>query len=179
MTNVPRKRPRGKRCEPPALEHVDAEFGPMMKALPSDRHRAFIQALYQLKPGYGAATRAARLAGFGTATSSADSMAVIGHRLMHDERILRAVAEEDQKRIRATAPRAIRALEALIEDPKSKDHARGIAMVLDRVHPAEAISTVRLTHDVTPEFRSTAEVMARIAELSAKFGIGAKVIDHE
>src|SRR5258705_133980 len=118
----------------------------MMKALPTDRHRAFVRALYQIRPGHGAGVKAAKLAWWGQPLSSAASMATIGSRLMHDERILAAIFEEDQKRIRASAPRAISALSALVENPKHKDHARGIAMVLDRVHPVEMHSVVKVEH---------------------------------
>lgn len=142
-----------------------------MLALPSDRHRAFVRALYQVKPGHGAFVKAAKLAGFGTATSSPASMATIASRLAHDERVLEAIAEEDQKRIRASAPRAIGALSRLIEDPRHKDHARGIAMVLDRVHPVETVHNVKVQHDAAPALRATAEVLARIASLAARAGI--------
>jgi hypothetical protein len=73
--------------------------------------------LYGLKPGYGAHVRAAKLAGFGTAASTPGSWAVIACKLPHDEKILAAIHEEDQRRIRSAAPRAIRALTNMIEDP--------------------------------------------------------------
>jgi hypothetical protein len=172
----------GERRQLAPLEPVDAQDGPMMTALPNDRHRAFVRALYQVKPGHGAHVKAAKLAGFGTPTSTPQSMATIASRLAHDERVLAAIREEDEKRIRSSVPRAIAALSALIENPKSKDHARGIAMVLDRVHPAETVSTVKVQHDATPAFKDTAEVMARIAELAAKFNVklpAPSVIDGE
>jgi phage terminase small subunit len=140
-----------------------------MQALPSDRHRAFVRALYTVRPGHGAAVKAAKIAGFGTAESSASSMATIASRLKHDERILEAIEEEDKKYIRASAPRAISALSRLIEDPKHKDHARGIGMVLERVHPVEQVHNVKHSHDVTPAFQNTAQIMARMAELAAKY----------
>src|SRR5437764_11199594 len=92
------------------LEPVEAEDGPAMKALSSDRHRAFVRALYQVKPGHGAHVKAAKLAGFGCLSSSPQSMATIASRLAHDERVLAAIREEDEKRIRSSAPRAISAL---------------------------------------------------------------------
>ena len=171
MTRAVANKTRGPRRELALLEPIDAQDGPAMKALPSDRHRAFVRALYQVKPGHGANVKAARLAGFGTETSTPQSMATIASRLSHDERVLAALHEEDQKRIRASAPRAIRALESLIEDPTSRDHARGIAMVLDRVHPVETVHNVRVNHDATPALRATAEVMQRISDLAAKVGI--------
>jgi hypothetical protein len=171
LTAPTTKRPRGKRRELAPLEPVDAQDGPAMKALPSDRHRAYVRALYTVRPGHGARVKAAKLAGFGTPTSTPQSMATIASRLSHDERVLAAIAEEDQKYIRSSAPRAISALSRLIETPSHKDHARGIAMVLDRVHPAENVSTLKVRHDATPDFKETAEVLARIAELAAKFAV--------
>jgi|tagenome__1003787_1003787.scaffolds.fasta_scaffold20906038_1 hypothetical protein len=44
-------------------------------------------------------------------------------------------------------------------------------MVLDRVMPTETVHNVKLNHDVTPAFQETAQIMARMAELAAKFGV--------
>ena len=161
------------------LETID---GPRMLALPTDRHRDFVRGLYQVKPGHGSASKAARLAGWGTEYSTAQSIASIASRLMHDERVLDAIHEMDQKMIRGVAPRAIGALSRLVEDPKHRDHARGIAMVLDRVHPAETQHTMKVQHDVTPGLKETAEVMERIAALAQKFGVSLPapvIIDNE
>jgi hypothetical protein len=141
-----------------AGDDTGAEWGPAMKALRSDRHRAFVLALYQVPPGYGSYVRAAKLSGFGTSKSSSHSWSAIATRLAHDERILAALYEEDQKRIRASAPRAIRALQHLIEDPDHKDHARGISMVLDRVHPAETRHTVDVVHRVDHDSEAVAQL---------------------
>lgn len=182
MATTRTKQTRGKRRDLAPLEPVDAQDGPAMAALPSDRHRAFVRALYQVKPGHGANVKAAKLAGFGSPTSTAGSMATIASRLAHDERVLAAIREEDEKRIRSSAPRAISALSRLIETPSHKDHARGIAMVLDRVHPAETQHTVKVEHSATPDFKETAQVLARIAELAAKFSVklpSPSIIDGE
>jgi phage terminase small subunit len=145
-----------------------------MAALLSDRHRAFVLALYQVKPGYGAHVKAAKLAGFGTSTSSAKSWSVIASRLAHDSAIQAALHEEDQRRIRAAAPRAVRALAGLIEDPGHRDHARGIAMVLDRVHPVEVRHHVDHQHQHDHHHRHSLtadEITARILALAAKVGV--------
>ena len=167
----PPKRKRAKRRELAPLEPIDAQDGPKMKALPSDRHRAFVRAMYQVKPGHGAAVRAAKLAGFGTPESSPQSMATIASRLTHDQRVQEAFAEEDQLYIRASAPRAIRSLSALIENPNSKDHARGIAMVLDRVHPMETVHNVKVEHQAASSMKATAEVFERIMALAARANV--------
>jgi hypothetical protein len=170
MTAAP-KRPRGERRELAPLETIDAVDGPMMRALPTDRHRAFVRALYQVKPGHGMYVKAAKLAGFGSPTSTPQSMATIASRLKSDERVMAAISEEDQKYIRGAAPRALRALDRLVDTPNHKDHARGIAMVLDRVHPAETQHTVKVEHEVGPSLGATAEVLARIAALALRAGI--------
>jgi hypothetical protein len=165
------KRPRGERRELAPLDPVDAQDGPAMKALPTPRHRAFVRALYQVKPGHGMYVKAAKLAGFGAPTSTPQSMATIASRLKSDERVIAAISEEDQKHIRGAAPRALRALDRLIDNPNHKDHARGIAMVLDRVHPAETQHTVKVQHDATPALVATAAVLARINDLARRAGI--------
>jgi hypothetical protein len=44
-------------------------------------------------------------------------------------------------------------------------------MVLDRTMPLETIHNVQVKHDVTADFKETAEVMERIAALAAKFSV--------
>jgi hypothetical protein len=112
------KRPRSKRRELAPLEPVDAQDGPKMMALPTDRHRAFVRAMYQVKPGHGAAVKAAKLAGFGTPESTPQSMATIASRLTHDPRVQEAFAEHDQLYIRAK--RAARYPRLVITDRKSE-----------------------------------------------------------
>src|SRR5260370_41440669 len=105
--------PKRKRRELAPLEPIDAQDGPAMLSLRTDRHRAFVRALYTVRPGHGARVKAAKLAGFGCPTSSPQSMATIASRLSHDERVLAAIAEEDLKFVRSSAPRAIGALSRL------------------------------------------------------------------
>jgi hypothetical protein len=178
---VPQRKPRrrkpqrvfNKLAEPlPVVDGTD--WGPAMKALPSDRHRAFVLALYQIKPGYGAHVRAAQIAGFGTSTSSSKSWSVIASRLAHDERVLAALHEEDQKRIRASAPRAVRALAHLIEDPDHRDHARAIGMVLDRVHPIETTHHVKVDH--SHKIVATEQVLERIRQLALAAGLNPQAL---
>jgi hypothetical protein len=169
------KRPRGKRRELTPLVPIDAKDGPKMQALPSDRHRAFVRALYTVKPGHGANVKAAKLAGFGCPDSSPQSMATIASRLAHDERIIEAIAEENEKYIRSSAPRAVLALSNLIENPQAKDHARGIAMVLDRTNPVELSVKHKHEHEASASLLSAAEVFSRIMELAAQANIPAMI----
>jgi phage terminase small subunit len=133
-------------------------WGPAMLALPSDRHRRFVLALYEIEPGWGCNAKAARIAGFGTTTSSIQSMASIGCRLAHDEKILAAIAEQDKLRIRASAPRAIRALQHVVENPDHRDHIRAVGMVLDRAHPLQTHHTVDVVHRVDHDAEAIAQL---------------------
>jgi hypothetical protein len=145
-------------------------WGPAMAALPSDRHRAFVLALFEVKPGYGANVAAAKLAGFGKPTSTAKTMSVIACRPGHDPRILDAMHETGLKIIRNSAPGAIRALNKMIANPRHKDHARAVAAVLDRHYPIESVHRVEVDHRYNVEV-PTAEVLARIAELARAAGL--------
>jgi phage terminase small subunit len=148
----------------------EPEWGPAMKAL-NEKQRRFVLALYQVKPGHGAQVRAARLAGYGTPNSSAASWAALASRLIHDEKIQAALREHDQKVLRAAAPRALRALHGMVEDPDHKDHARAVGMVLDRTHPVETVHHVRSEqrHVVV----ASEEVLARIRAIAGAVGLDA------
>ena len=141
----------------------EPEYGPAMKALPRDQWRAFVLALFLVKPGHGTHTAAARMAGFGKAdgTSTPETMAVIAHRIVSDDRVQLAIQEEAKKRLRGASPAAISALLQLIADPTHKDHARGIAMVLDRATPVETTHNVQVTHThITQDESDVAELRA-------------------
>jgi hypothetical protein len=171
MDETHRKRPKGKSRELAALEPVSAKLGPKMLALP-ERQQQFVIALFTtVRPGFGAASKAARVAGFGTPTSSPQSIATISSRLMNDERVLDGMREYGERFIRSTAPAAIRAMHKLILTPSHKDHGRAVGMLLDRIHPLETVSTLNVRHDATPAFKATAEVLERIAVLAARAGI--------
>jgi hypothetical protein len=88
---------------------------------------------------------------------------VIASGLKHNPLEQAAIHEEDQKRIRASAPRAIRALMHLIEEPEHKGHERAIQMVMDRVHPAEQ----RHVHEVHHHVDHDAEAIAHLRMLKS------------
>jgi hypothetical protein len=114
------------------------QLGEAMNALPNNRWRNFVEFLLLEKPGHGAQTNAARRAGFGRVNTSPLTMARISTRLMHDPRIQAAIAEESRKMLRAGAPDAVKAVNAGIRNPEHKDHAKFVAMVLDRTDPTES-----------------------------------------
>lgn len=123
-----------------------ADMGPEMAALPNDKWRAFVLAMFQVAPGRGSLTASARLAGFGTAESTPQTMAVIAHRIAHDPRTLAAIKAEGWKRIHVGSPDAINALFAMVQNPFSKHHFQAVELLMNRVYPSQTTHNVNVTH---------------------------------
>jgi phage terminase small subunit len=143
------------------------QLGPAMQALPNNRWRAFIEFYLLEPPGRGAPTNAARRAGFGHARTTPLNMARISSRLMHDDRIIAAIAEESRKMLRAGAPEAVKALLSLVRDAEHKDHARGIAMVLARTDPEVQRTDMQVTHRVVDSDQEALEELRAARALGA------------
>jgi hypothetical protein len=143
------------------------QLGPAMRALPNDRWRAFVE-FYLLdtctnghKNNYGAMAGAARKAGFGNPKTKPRAMAHIAWRLMRDERMIAAVAEESRKLLRSGAPEAVKAVKNGVRDPTHKDHARFVAMVLDRADPITSHQHIEVVHKhVDPDQEALEELRA-------------------
>ena len=167
MTQAPTNRRRKQRkgvpnkLDPALAEALagdgTAEWGPCMKALSRPAQSIRACAVHDPARLWGECARR-QTRRIRNIKEHAKSWSVIAARFAHDEKVLAALHEEDQKRIRASAPRAIRALQHLIEDPEHKDHARGIGMVLDRVHPAETRHTVDVVHHVDHDAEAIAQL---------------------
>ena len=142
------------------------EDGESLAALPSDKWRSFCFHYLMQAPRHGAATSAARAAGFGTPTTRPIVMARYAHRLLQDPRIQRALMDESKKMLRAHAPEAVNALLAIVRDVRHKDHVRGVQMLLDRTDSVELHSTVH--HQV--EVNHTDEALRELAFLK-KHGV--------
>ena len=143
------------------------ELGPAMKALPNDRWRAFVRALVTDTKGYGAITRAARAAGFGKATTRPSSLSKQAHDLSRDDRIIAAIAEETRKVIRVGHPEAVAALFSMVRDPAHRNHARAVAMVIDRCDPVVTKHFVDVTHHHEDPDRVALEELKALRQLGA------------
>jgi hypothetical protein len=164
------KTPKAKRQDDLApLEPVDGSYGPAMAAL-NDKQRLFVRGLFELPGGkHGAATRAARAAKYGTSTSSPASFASIASRLGADPRIQEAISEVSRQYVTTLGPLAVRALKNLLVTPSHREHGRALGLTMERVAPQQSTHTIAVRHDATPAFQNTAQVMARMAELAAKY----------
>jgi hypothetical protein len=153
-------------------------FGPKMQALSNDWRRRFVVHLFDEnapRKGDGLMLYAARAAGFGNGqgTTSDKSYSVIAARLASDPAVRAAIAEYSQAIVRIISPEAIKAVRALIRDPKARDHMRAVAAVLDRVDPIETTHTVHVEDYRPPDPAATAAVLRRIAELARAAGMPA------
>jgi hypothetical protein len=143
------------------------QLGPAMRALPNDRWRSFVE-FYVLgtfrnihKDSYGAQARAARAAGYGGPRTTPGALAQIAWNLMRDDRMIAAIAEESRKLLRAGAPEAVKAVQNGIRNPNHKDHAKFVAMALDRCDPIESRQIVEVTHrNIDPDQEALEELRA-------------------
>jgi hypothetical protein len=168
MTTTPRK-PKEKR-EVAELEPAEAKLGPKMLGL-TLKQRNFVIALFAVRQGRGAAVRAARAAGFGNPGSSPASMATISSRLMHTDAIIEGMREYGEQFLRGAAPAALLALQKLILTPSHKGHERAVTGLVQRLYPTETQYTVKVEHTASSSMKATAEVFARIMDLSARANV--------
>ena len=122
------------------LDTIDPpESGPKMLALPNDRWRNFVVALFdEDAPQHGRLLYAIRKAGFGTPTSSTKSLSVQANRIRHDERTKAAVAEYSIAAVRSgLAPDVVRGIRNVVNDPRHRDHAREF---WPRLRPARPVA---------------------------------------
>jgi hypothetical protein len=155
-----------------AVTETNIEDGPAMKALANDKQRAFVRGLFEAPKKDGAVIWAARVAGYGTDTSTNKVLSTIGARLHTSEPIQRAIAEYSQRMLRGLSPTAIKSLENLLGNPEHKDHARGIAMVLDRSDPIETTHNLVVNHRSEQQLvAATKEVIERIHALAKRVGL--------
>jgi phage terminase small subunit len=147
-----------------------ATYGPAMAALSNNRQRAFVSHFIIT----GVAAQAARKAGYGVAGSSNMTLGQVGYRLLQDDRIQAAIAEESRKYLRAAAPAAVRLLHRVIDDPQAKDQdrLRAADAVLTRSDPVTSSQIIAVQHEHRHRHELTADqVTARILELAGRVGV--------
>ena len=160
------------------------EWGPKMQALSNDRRRAFVCALYDEQApmkGDGLLIYAAKKAGYGNkeGTSTNEALGVIGARLVQDESVHDAIAEYSRNLVRVISPEAVRAVRNLIRNPKAKDHAHAVGMILDRIAPVETTHTVKVEDNRPPSREAMERVLARIDELAVRAGVMLPAIEAD
>jgi hypothetical protein len=124
------------------------EWGPKMLALPNDRWRNFVAALFDdeaPRKGDGLLLFAARKVGIGTPTSTAKSLGVQADRICYDKRTQEAIAEYSIAAVRSgLAPDVVKGIRNVVNDPRHRDHAKILALVYDRLDPLHTLHTVKV-----------------------------------
>lgn len=155
-------------------------LGPAMSAL-TDKQRLYVIALFEAPKSHGALTFAAKRAGYGTPTSSRQSLSQMAHALNADPKIQLAIAEVSQQYITVLGPHAVRALKKLLDDPKARDHGRALGIVMDRVSPVQSTAVVEFKGEVKLSAGEASAVLERIEQLARKFMVALpapKIIEH-
>jgi hypothetical protein len=164
---------------PSKFHKVDyGEMGPAMKRLPNDRWRAFVtNYVTDPTPGLGQATRAHKAA-FPKANGA--TARNHSHHMMHDARVIAAIAEEGKRFLRAFYPVAQARLFQIIIDPNPASLpsvVRAIGMILDRCDPVETKQVIDVTHTHVDasvvelqQYRACKAMGADQARLEAIFG---------
>jgi hypothetical protein len=159
----------------------DTRLGPAMAVL-NERQKAFVRALFEAPRSHGSGVFAARAAGYGTSTSSRQSLASIAYALNCDPRIQAAISELSRQYLTVLGPSAVRAMRKVLDKPNHRDFGRVLGIVMDRVSPVESTAIVKVEGEVKLSSRETEQVMKRIEELTAKFMVALpapKVIEHQ
>jgi hypothetical protein len=153
-----------------ARREPEPEYGPAMKALPNARWRAFVEFYLLGTPSregmFSNQAAAARRAGFGKPRSTPRAMAHMGWRLMQDQRIVEAVAEEAKKLLRSGHPEAVNALKNMIRNPDHPSHARAVGMMLDRCDPVESRQQIEVTHKIIDPDQEALEELKALRALN-------------
>src|ERR1019366_4898977 len=119
----------------------------------------------------GLGVTAVKMAGYGTPSSSRQSLAQLAYQLNCDPKIQAAIAEISQQNLTLLGPLALRALEKLLNNPLHRDHGRALGIVVAHVAPQAHILNVKHEHEIGPNAMETAQILQRIAVLSAKFSV--------
>jgi hypothetical protein len=81
--------------------------------------------------------------------------------MAHDEKVIAAIAEESKKILHVAYPEGANALVNLIRDPEHREHGRAIALLMDRVFPAETRHNIEVVHKtIDPDIEAIEELRA-------------------
>lgn len=126
----------------------EVELGPKMLAL-TERERKFVW-FYLLglsENGRANATEAARQAGYADPGRESSAIRVRSHALMHSDRVRGALREVAERHFEGLVLESVLAAQALIANPKHRDHARMVTSVLSSLGFGE-VSRVRVEGEI-------------------------------
>lgn len=137
------------------------DYGPAMLEL-TEPQRMFV--LHYANSGGRNAAEAARLAGYG---NSAESQAVSASRMLRQPRILAALREVADRRLKSGAILAASAIVEIANDPLHRDRFKAANELLNRAGlVVEGISRV-----IVEDHRTVEEIERRVRDLAVRVGI--------
>jgi len=143
--NVGRTRPRNARTDRNAARVCSCAYDRAARLRDADPRRA----------GYGKESKPATLSKH-------------AHDLSRNPKIIEAINEEAKKVTRGAGhAEALAALFNMVRDPMHKDHARAVAMIMDRVHPTESKHSIDVTYRTVDPDREALEEMKAARQLGA------------
>lgn len=141
-------------------------LGPAMLAI-LPQQRAFVYAL--VETGGQDNTKAAALAGYG---GTPGSTRVQAHRLAHDPKVLDAIREVADERLRSGAILGAEVLIEIAKDPTHKDRFRSAVELMNR---AGMLVATRIEHRVVHQ-HDDAALIARVQELAKTLDMDPKLL---
>jgi phage terminase small subunit len=140
------------------------DFGAMgvaMRALPNDKWRNFVRH-YVLDYEHGAPGRAYIAAGYNPSPKNAH---VDAWKLLQDERIIAAIAEEAKKVLRAAHPAAVKVIHEIMADKDHKDRLKAATALLERADPATTSHHIDVVHKTIDPNQEALENLAALRKL--------------
>jgi phage terminase small subunit len=140
------------------------DFGSMgaaMHGLPNDKMRAFVRH-YVLDYEHGAPARAYLAAGYSPSPKNAH---VDAWKLLQDERIIAAIAEEAKKVLRAAHPAAVKVIYEIMADKDHKDRLKAATALLERADPATTSHHIDVLHRTVDPDQEALENLAALRKL--------------
>ncbi len=139
----------------PLLPIPRKDLGPAMLALPNDQWRAACIARFEVRTN----SEAMRLAGYGE-DCQPNSVKRHAFNVFHDPRMLAALHEVGEKRLKEGVPDAIAAVFEIIGDREHKDRLSAARILLDRAHPVESLSRLVVEHKIDYQAQALDELRA-------------------
>lgn len=143
-------------------------LGPAMTAL-EPKQRAFVLAL--VDTGGQDATKAARMAGYGG--ENPQSVRVTAHRLTHDAKVLEAIREVADSRIRSEA---LMAMEVIVEIAKDVTHKDRFAAAKEIANRSGLMVVNKVEHAHVHRTEDEDEKIKRIIQLAKGLGVDPRTL---
>jgi hypothetical protein len=137
------------------------------------REQLFIAKYEEYGGGRGAGTKAAISAGY-----KENSAHVMACRLLQREPVRHEIEKRQKARLRTLVPKAVDALEQILDTPEHKDRLRAVGQVLSRVDPAIATTAHLSDINVTVKQQTSEEMALKALRLMREIGATREMMER-